>query len=82
MLYESDFRSIPDRYRPRYDYRKSFGKNDVKINVISPSGRVVKEETIEDSKTVIAKWWLNFCDNSSIHGLKYIGQESLHWSER
>lgn len=82
MIYERDFQTIP-RFRPRYDYRRSFGKkNDVKINVISPSGNVKAEESVEDPKSSLYKWWLNFCENSSIHGLRYIGQESLHWFER
>ena len=82
MMFESDFRTIPYRFQPRHDYRKgleSLRKRQVKINTISPSK---KKENNEDTKVTFYKWWINFCDNSSIHGLKYIGQENLHWSER
>lgn len=83
MFYESDFRALPSRFQPRYDYRRSFtrfkGKHNVKVNVISPSGKTV---TTEVQRNMLHKWFLDFCNDTSVHGMKYIGQTNLHWSER
>ena len=84
MMYESDFRTIPFRFQPRYDYRRDLGslrKSQAKINAIFPP-ETENDKASGDTKMTFYKWWINFCDNSSIHGLRYIGQESLHWSER
>lgn len=86
MIYQSDFRTLPARFQPRYDSRRNFGnlrKSLVKINVISPSGKAVKSQSDDEEPTnYVQKWFLNFCDNTSVHGMKYIGQTGLHWSER
>lgn len=86
MFYQSDFRTLPARFQPRYDYRRSFGnlrKSQVKVNVITPSGKVTKDEIAEEEDAnFLRKWFFNFCDNTSVHGMKYIGQMNLHWTER
>lgn len=88
MFYESDFRTLPSRFPPRYDNRKSFRnwrKSGVKINVISPSGESVKNSS-EDEKAKKANFlqelFSDFSENTSIHGVKFIGQKSFHWTER
>lgn len=85
MIYETDFRNLPNRFQSRYIQSKSFNgfrRNKVKSNVISTAGKLIKEENPRSSKSIFHSWFLNFCGNSSVHGFRYIGQESLHWTER
>jgi acid-sensing ion channel, other len=85
MLYQKDFLTLPARFNPRYDYRRNFRnfrKSDVKINVITPSGKTVEPLPTDEQPRMLNKWFLNFCDNTSVHGMKFIGKSELHWAER
>lgn len=86
MIYQKDFNTFPARFQPRYDYQRSFGKlrkSLVKVKVTSPSGKNVKTDLSDDKEpNVFQTWFLDFCGNTSVHGMKFIGQSNLHWTER
>ena len=86
MIYQSDYSTFPVHFQPRYDYRRSFrkSKSEAKINFVAPLSKIDEsEEDIDDQKSSDFKsWFLDFCENTSIHGVKFIGQPGLHWSER
>lgn len=83
MIYNSDSRTLPARFHPRFDYRRSIRRrheSETKVNVISPLGEVQDSE--EQDFSDLQSWFMNFCSNTSVHGVKFIGQTSLHWTER
>lgn len=42
------------------------------------------EETSENCPytQTVEKFFVEYCDNSSIHGVRYITERNRHWSER
>jgi hypothetical protein len=84
MFYNSDFRTLPARFHPRFDNKTSFGSlktSQMKTDVVPRSektlDKTVKNEITGNPKNILHKWFINFCENSSVHGLKYIGQIDL-----
>jgi hypothetical protein len=84
-MYQSDFKS-----RPRIDYNRSLSelrrggrklrKSHLEPEVIINHGK--EEEGEEEEEQSVWKWFQNFAENTSIHGVKFTGQTDLHWSER
>lgn len=75
------------RFPPRYNVHRSFShwhSKRIKINVVTPSGKITKAENSDDDEQpkFLVKWFMNFCDNTSVHGMKFIGKSTMHWSER
>lgn len=85
MFYQSDFRTLPARFQPpRYDYRRSLKqlrKSEVDLNGKSEENDE-KVQVDEKPLTALQTWFLDFCGNTSLHGMKFIGQTTLHWTER
>lgn len=88
MLYQSDFKPPP--FQPRFDYQKSLSQlrkgKIINKKHLQPEV-ILKHESDDDddaeSKSqFLKKWFYSFCENTSIHGVKYIGQSDLHWTER
>lgn len=85
MYYQNDFKLPP--FQPRFDYQKSLGqlRHSRRIKKKLEPEIIIKhesEENDEEKSRFFNKWFYNYCDNTSIHGVKYIGQSELHWSER
>lgn len=86
MYYQSDFQTFPVRFQSRYDNRRNVGekrKSRVKIHVVAPSVKTAKSQSeVKERPNFVQKWFTNLCENTSVHGLKYIGQAGVHWTER
>lgn len=83
MFYQSDFRTLPARFQPRHDNRQSLRKlRNSKVVDIDENEREKGEREDEKSLTALQVWFLDLCGNTSVHGMKFIGQTSLHWTER
>lgn len=82
MFYQSDFRTLPARFQPRYDYRRSIKK--LRKSEVDLNGKTQENEAADDEKplTALQTWFLDFCGNTSLHGMKFIGLTTLHWTER
>ena len=86
MHRQSEFKQPP--FQPRFDYGKSLGqlRKSRKLKTKYEPEVVIKHESddddTDDKQPFIIKWFYNFCENTSIHGVKYLGQSELHWSER
>lgn len=85
MYSQSEFKSLP--FQPRFDYGRSLGqlRKSRKVKIKPEPEVIIKHESDDDDandKQIILKWFYNFCENTSIHGVKYLGQSELHWSER
>lgn len=86
MYTQSEFKQLP--FQPRFDYGRSLGqlRKSRKLKRKLESEVIIKHESDDDDandkQTFIFKWFCNFCENTSIHGVKYLGQSELHWSER
>lgn len=86
MFYKNDFKQ--PTFQPRFDYNKNLGQlrkgKAIKRN-LEPEV-IIKHESDDEDEDVkrpfIVKWFYNFCENTSIHGIKFVGQTELHWSER
>lgn len=79
MFYPNDFKSGNFSFPPRYDARKGIAyvrrnKNNLDRNSVSSDD---KSEVSKCRKLVN-----DFCQNTSIHGVKFIIMESFHWTER
>lgn len=86
MLYESDFKPFRPKFRS-YNVttaalQRRF-KNRVNINgvAVSNNENTGVEDDVEKQGFWTA-WFVNFCQNTSVHGIRYIGNRELHWSER
>ena len=77
MFYQSDYKM--NQFMPRYK-RRSLRELQKKLKIKKPE---VKNSEIDDSESegILFKYILSFCENTSIHGVKYVGQD-LHWFER
>lgn len=86
MFYQGDFKQPP--FQPRFDYGRSIGqlrKTKRVRNRLEPDIIIKHDSDDEDdgeNKSFVAKWFCNFCENTSIHGVKYLGLVDLHWTER
>lgn len=76
MIYPGDFK-IPrfTQFNPR-KVRKDFKENSLDKN------NSKTEEKKLDGTALIAKHFKEFCENTSIHGVKFMTMESFHWTER
>lgn len=84
MLYESDFRPFRPKFRS-YNVttaalQRRF-KNQVNVNVV-PKNESTSDEEETEKQGFWTAWFVNFCQNTSVHGIRYIGDRELHWSER
>lgn len=78
MFYQSDYKI--NQFLPRYKRRSLRElKKKMKFKLKKPVAIKDKETKIDDD--ILLKYILSFCENTSIHGVKYVGQE-LHWIER
>lgn len=78
MFYQSDYKI--NQFLPRYKRRSLRElKKKMKFKLKKPGAIEDKETKIDDD--ILLKYILSFCENTSIHGVKYVGQE-LHWIER
>jgi hypothetical protein len=88
MFYKNEFATAP--FQPRFGYRRSLGqlrqtkkfKKKLEPEVTLTHSDEKEAENGGERFKFLHKWMLNFCDNTSIHGVKYIGQSELHWFER
>ena len=87
MYSQSEFKQLP--FQPRFDYGRSLGqlRKSRKVKKKLEPEVIIRhekddDEDANDKQTFITKWFYNFCENTSIHGVKYLGQSELHWSER
>lgn len=82
MFYQSDYKIsqfLPARYK-----RRSLGELRKKLNKKKIETEVNFTDTTMNSgvsENFISKYFLSFCENTTVHGIKYIGQD-LHWFER
>jgi hypothetical protein len=82
MFYRSDFKV--SQFNPKFsrrsfsDLRKNFKKKKIKND---SSKKEIINDDIENQENLVLKTLLSFSDNTSVHGVKYIGLE-LHWFER
>ena len=86
MIYESDFRPFRPKFRS-YNVTSSAMqrrfKNRVNVNVNSLMKNESSGADEESEKQGFwTAWFVNFCQNTSVHGIRYIGDRELHWSER
>lgn len=82
MFYQSDFRTLPARFQTRYDYQRSFkALRRRKLNSVAPLEKESKDEEVEKTNEYL-ELWFSFCNNTSVHGMKYLGQLKLNWTER
>lgn len=79
MFYHSDYKI--NQFLPRYK-RRSLGElnKKLKIKIKKPETKISDNDD-DQSEGILLKYILSFCENTSIHGVKYVGQE-LHWFER
>lgn len=87
MFYQSNIRPPP--FQPRFDYGRSLGQ----LRNTKPVRKKLEPEVIiqhdsdddedgQENVPFIVKWFYNYCENTTIHGVKYLGQSELHWTER
>ena len=86
MLYESDFKSFRPQFRSHNVTTVSLQRrlrNRGIVNVISvPENGNDGDENESEKQGFWTSWFVNFCQNTSVHGIRYIGGRELHWSER
>lgn len=84
MFYQNDFLSLPARFQPRFNAQKSF--RGIKRLQMKPKGILQPSKvTLNGSKeepNFVEQWFVEFCNNTSVHGMKYMGQKNFHWSEK
>lgn len=87
MLYTTDFKSninSVDKFKVRYYKNYSEQKNQRFNNQLSSkkSQNDNSREKHNYKKSIGLSFWQRYCKNTSIHGIRYISMEDLHWSER
>lgn len=88
MFYPSDFKTSSS-FQPRFGYKKSVKfvrQKPWRIDQVTPINEKIEpksESTKDDSifKTV-SVWFGQFSENTSIHGMKFIGNRDLHLIDR
>lgn len=75
MFYQSDYKI--NQFLPRYK-RRSLGELKKKLKIKKTE---VKNPENDLNEGILLKYILSFCENTSIHGVKFVGQD-LHWFER
>lgn len=85
MFYPSDFKTFSP-FQPRFNYKRSVNfarKKPIRIDQIAPENGEIEEDSKQSvcCETFI-KWFENFCANTSIHGMKFIGNQNLHLIDR
>lgn len=80
MLYQSDFRSLPARFQPRFNVQKSLRGLKMKPKEVTALKSIKKVSKNEPH--FVEQWFVEFCNNTSVHGMKYMGQKNFHWSEK
>lgn len=84
MFYQSDFQTHPVRFQPRFDFHKSskaLRKRQKKIIDVSSTEKDLNVVQVKEAN-VFFKLFYTFCHNTSVHGMKYLGLTTLHWSKR
>lgn len=82
--YKQQFDSV-DKFRARY--YKNYVKH--KTQRFNNNNRLIDNSGIGSfqgkktfKKSIALSFWQRYCENTSIHGIKYISMSDLHWSER
>ena len=84
MYYQTDFRSVHVPFHPNFIQHKVFGRfrKNRKGKVSPLESTKENKKNKGQSEHFIERWFSSFCDNTSVHGMKYIGQKNFHWSEK
>ncbi|KAG5683041.1 hypothetical protein PVAND_012348 [Polypedilum vanderplanki] len=82
MYYQSDY-----KFQPRLDYNKNLSnlrRGGRKLNKkhLEPDVIIKHESDEEEVSNEIFECFISFTQNTSMHGVKFIGQSELHWTER
>lgn len=81
MFYKTDF-------KPKFDavnkFKVRYYKNYVEQNTQRFNNNRLNDSREKKSfkKSLVLSFWQRYCENTSIHGIKYISMTDLHWSER
>lgn len=91
MFYPDDFPSKPNNksVNPFIIYKRDFHLRNKKnlcstTNPNSNNRNILDGEKDKNFKHKLEdlSFWERFCYHTTIHGIKYIAQKELHWSER
>jgi hypothetical protein len=76
----------PDNETVRHDLVRLFVAGGSRVNVINlqtpQNGKVNFGQTPTTCGYTCVKVFYDFCDRSTLHGLKYVGDKQLHFLER
>jgi hypothetical protein len=87
MYYQSDFKI----FQPKFDYQRSLERLRHNRGVLKkkPEPEIIIKHAHDDEvddddekPQFLVKCFYDFCENTSIHGVRYIGDTQMHWFER
>lgn len=61
--------------------RKQLKQTEMIVKKLKIIQENVKPNVVK-SVQVLRNFFIEFCDNCSIHGIRYISERGIHWSER
>lgn len=56
-------------------------KEPSKISIPSDFVQLNGKEKKND-RNILMRYWRVYCENTSVHGMKYLSGDGLHWTER
>lgn len=83
MLYKKDFKHMHPQFNSRgFQKTKPLVKVDHLPTISILSNKVNVNEGYQQQGNRNLPYWHKYCENTSVHGIKYFVERDLHWSER